>query len=81
LLLQAFIAGKAASGLTMTAIRCISKAAFKGRGMGTLQLGVAVSLAAGAAVVAACLVIVGVVLPRLQANKKHARTTGELQQC
>jgi hypothetical protein len=68
LLLQAFLGGKAACGLTMAAIRCASKAALPGKSMHHLQLGTTVFLAVGALLVALCVVIVGWVLPRLQAG-------------
>lgn len=75
--LQAFLAGKAACGLTMAALRCVSKAALPGRDLQTLQLATAIFVAAGAAIVAACVVIVAVVLPRLQAGKQLTETTSE----
>jgi hypothetical protein len=68
LLLQAFLAGKAACGLTMAAIRCASKAALPGNSMQHLQLGTAVFLAVGALLVALCVFILAVLLPRLQAG-------------
>jgi hypothetical protein len=68
LLLQAFLGGKAACGLTMAAIRCASKAALPGKSMQHLQLGTAVFLAVGALLVALCVFIIGVLLPRLQAG-------------
>jgi hypothetical protein len=66
--LHAFLGGKAACGLTMAAIRCASKAALPGKSMQHLQLGTAVFLAVGALLVAMCVFIVGVLLPRLQAG-------------
>jgi hypothetical protein len=66
--LQGFFAGKAACGLLMAGLRCASKAALPGTDSSSLRLGAAVFLAAGALLVAACVVIVAVVLPRLTAG-------------
>jgi hypothetical protein len=62
----------------MAALRCISKAALPGTDIPSLQLATSLFLAAGVLLVATCVMIVAVVLPRLQAGKPDKEATSKL---